>query len=343
MSASRHVHVAVQVQTIGSAQHGTDCGVVEQESRRTWYSRVHMQFLAVVNPAAGGGRCGKEYPAALERLKDAGLEVEVATTSGPGEASEIVRKAYAEGQRRFLAVGGDGTGYELVNGMFPAALEDDGDPPELGFLPLGTGNSFLRDFMAPGDKDGAAHALGALLERRTRTVDVVRIEHDKGENYYINLFAIGFAADVNSRAARYKNWGEFGYVGSVIAETIGLAPRVYPLKEDDGQWNRSPAAFISICNSKFTGGTMMMAPNADTADGKVDVIHVGALGRIGLLRAFPKIFEGKHLELDVVHASQPRRVEFDLEGPTNIMLDGEALYVQPRVIEVVPSALTVFA
>ena len=308
-----------------------------------WYPGCRMQFLAVVNPAAGGGRCGKEYPDAIKRLEDAGLEVEVATTSGPGEATEIVRKAYAEGQRRFLAVGGDGTGYELVNGMFPAALEGDGDPPQLGFLPLGTGNSFLRDFMDAGDKDGASHALGALLERRTRTVDVIRIEHDQGENFYINLFAIGFAADVNSRAARYKNWGEFGYIGSVIAETLGLAPHSYPRREDDGEWNKTPAAFISICNSKFTGGTMMMAPDADTGDGRVDVIHVGAMGRIGLLRAFPKIFEGKHLELDVVHASQTKRVEFDLPGPTNIMLDGEALYVQPKVIEVLPSALQVYA
>ena len=336
-------HVAVQKRTIGSRQHATVRVDVKPESRAPWYSEHRMQFLAVVNPAAGGGRCGKEYPAALERLKDAGIEVDVATTSGPGEASEIVRKAYANGQRRFLAVWGDGTGYELVNGMFPAALGREGDPPELGFLPLGTGNSFLRDFMASGDKDGASHALGALLERRARTVDVVRLEHDKGESFYINLFAIGFAADVNSRAARYKSWGEFGYIGSVIAETLGLAPRTYALKEDGGEWNRDPAAFISICNSKFTGGTMMMAPNADTADGKVDVIHVGALGRIGLLRAFPKIFEGKHLDLDVVRASQPSRVEFDLQGPTNIMLDGEALYVQPKVIEVMPRALRVYA
>ena len=301
-----------------------------------------MRFLAVVNPAAGGGRCGKQFPDAIKRLEDAGLDIEVEQTSAAGDGVEIVRRAYAQGQRHFLAVGGDGTGYELVNGMFPAALDGD-DPPQLGFLPLGTGNSFLRDFMAPGDKDGASHALGALLERRTRTVDVVRIEHDQGENFYINLFAMGFAADVNSRASRYKNWGEFGYIGSVVAETLGLAPKAYPIREDGGDWDRNPAAFISICNSKFTGGTMMMAPHADTSDGKVDVVHVGALGRIGLLRAFPKIFEGKHLDLDVVRASQPSRVEFDLDGPINIMLDGEALYVQPKVIEVLPSALTVYA
>ncbi|MEM6296318.1 MAG: diacylglycerol kinase family protein [Myxococcota bacterium] len=303
-----------------------------------------MRFLAVVNPAAGGGRCGKQFPDAIKRLEDAGLEIEVEQTSAPGDAVEIVRKAYAAGQRRFLAVGGDGTGYELVNGMIPAAIDaDEADPPQLGFLPLGTGNSFLRDFMAPGDEDGAKHALGALLERRTRSVDVVRLTHDQGEHYYINLFAIGFAADVNSRAARYKGWGEFGYVGSVIAETLGLAPRPYPMREDGGDWVQQPAAFIAICNSKFTGGKMMMAPHADTGDGKVDVIRVGALGRLGLLKAFPKLFEGKHLDLEVVDGSQAARVDFNIEGRTNIMLDGEALHVQPLKLEVLPGALTVYA
>ncbi len=298
-----------------------------------------MRVLAVVNPAAGGGRCGKQFPDAIARLEEAGLEVEVAQTSRAGDAISIVRDAWAAGQRRFIAVGGDGTGYEVVNGLFPEALSSDGEGPQLGFLPLGTGNSFLRDF----SEDGAGHALGALLERRTRSVDVIRLEHTEGTLFFINLFAIGFAADVNARAARYKNWGEFGYVGSVVAETLGLAPRPYPTREDAGPWVKKPAAFIAICNSRFTGGKMLMAPNAETNDGKVDVIRVGALGRIGLLRAFPKLFEGKHVDLDVVDETQAGTVEFEIDGPTDIMLDGEALRVQPTKLDVLAGALTVFA
>src|SRR5690606_21073503 len=80
-------------------------------------------YLAVINPAAGGGRCGKRFPAALERLREAGVAVDTAQTSAPGEATELVRAAWAEGRRRFIAVGGDGTGYEVVNGLFPAANE----------------------------------------------------------------------------------------------------------------------------------------------------------------------------------------------------------------------------
>ena len=106
-------------------------------------------FLAVVNPAAGGGRCGELAGPALEKLRAAGIELQVVETGYPGQATDLAWEAYRNGARRFLAVGGDGTAYEIVNGLFPEAAggsPDSGEPPLLGFLPLGTGNSFLRDF-----------------------------------------------------------------------------------------------------------------------------------------------------------------------------------------------------
>jgi len=109
---------------------------------------VNSRFFAIVNPAAGGGRCGKLAPASLERVRQAGVELEVTQTSRAGEATDLARAAYAKGYRNFLAVGGDGTSYEIVNGLFPEA-ETQGRPA-LGFLPLGTGNSFLRDFTSRG-------------------------------------------------------------------------------------------------------------------------------------------------------------------------------------------------
>ena len=109
-----------------------------------------------MNPAAGGGRCGKLAAAALERVRQAGIELEIVQTSRAGEATALARGAYAQGFRNFLAVGGDGTSYEIVNGLFPAA-ETQGRPA-LGFLPLGTGNSFLRDFTSRG----VEHTIEAL-------------------------------------------------------------------------------------------------------------------------------------------------------------------------------------
>src|SRR5437899_5400357 len=100
---------------------------------------VRERFLAVVNPAAGGGRCGRLAPTAIEKLRAAGVPLEVIESRGPGQATQLVREAYARGYRKLLAVGGDGTAYEIVNGLFPGAA--DGERAALGFLPLGTGNS----------------------------------------------------------------------------------------------------------------------------------------------------------------------------------------------------------
>jgi len=96
---------------------------------------VTTRFFAVVNPAAGGRRCGKLADAALDRVRSAGLQLEIARTSRPREATELVRTAYGHGFRNFLAVGGDGTSYEIVNGLYPEAIS--GGRPTLGFLPLG--------------------------------------------------------------------------------------------------------------------------------------------------------------------------------------------------------------
>ena len=294
-------------------------------------------FLAVINPAAGGGRCGKRFPAALERLREAGVQVDTAETSGPGQATDIVRKAWAEGRRRFIAVGGDGTGYEVVNGLFPEAAESE-DTPVLGFLPLGTGNSFLRDFT----DQGAEHTIEALAKGARRSCDVIRLNHAKGQLHYINLLSIGFVADVNGlRARRFKRWGEFGYILAVVTAVASLRARAYPMKIDEGELDEALQVFASFNNSKFTGGKMMMAPHAETDDGKIAVVRVGELGRIGLLMTFPKIFKGTHVEHPAVTTCQATRVDLEIEEEIDVMVDGEALQVVPRALEVLPGALQV--
>ncbi len=134
------------------------------------------RFLAIVNPAAGGGRCGRLANAALERVRTAGIDLDVALTNRAGEATELARSAYQQGVRQFLAVGGDGTAFEIVNGLFPEALSN--GRPSLGFLPLGTGNSFLKDFTARG----VEHAIEALKNGSRRACDVIRLRHSRGRS-----------------------------------------------------------------------------------------------------------------------------------------------------------------
>lgn len=182
-------------------------------------------YLAIVNPAAGGGRGAKLLGPALKRLRDAGLDIKVATTRAPGQASDIARDAYGRGTRHFIAFGGDGTSYEIVNGLFPQAIGN--EPPTLGFLPLGTGNSFLRDFTDRG-LDAATEW---LLAGESRPVDVMRMRHRGGELYYINLLSMGFSADVAAlRARRFSGWGELGYFISIFLTLARFNRRPFPTR-----------------------------------------------------------------------------------------------------------------
>src|SRR5207247_1459849 len=130
-------------------------------------------------------------------------------------ANAFPRAAYARGCRKFIAVGGDGTSYEIVNGLFPKAHS--AEYPTLAFLPLGTGNSFLREF----SDQGVEFAIEAILARRSRPCDVLRLTHKNGVLHYINLLSMGFSADVATmRARRFSGWGELGYQFAIFLSLL---------------------------------------------------------------------------------------------------------------------------
>jgi diacylglycerol kinase (ATP) len=294
-------------------------------------------YLAIVNPAAGGGRSGKLLGPAIERLKAGGLEVKVAATRAAGQATEIAREAYGRGVRNFIAVGGDGTSYEVVNGLYPQALS--GERPRLGFLPLGTGNSFLRDF---SDR-GVEHAIESLLTGRSRVCDVMRLRHRTGVIYYINLLSMGFSADVATlRARRFSAWGELGYVTSIFLTLAKFNRRPFPVRvEGDEAFDDRTCLFLTFNNSKFTGGTMMIAPQAAVDDGMVEYVRWGPIGRLGLIRNLPGLYDGTHIRHPMAERKAARRVEFKLDAPVDVMVDGEVLTLHCEELEVLPAALNV--
>jgi diacylglycerol kinase (ATP) len=298
---------------------------------------VNEKFFAVVNPAAGSGRCGKLAPAALTRVREIGIDLEIAQTTRPGEATVLARAAYARGFRNFLAVGGDGTAFEIVNGIFPES-ESQGRAA-LGFLPLGTGNSFLRDFTTRG----VEHTIEALRQGRRRPCDVIRLRHADGELFFINMLNLGFAAEAGEIANRkFKRWGQIGYVFGVFARLAWLEHAAYPHRlENAPDWDRRACLFLAFGNSKFTGGNMMIAPNADPADGLIEYVRWSPLGRLRLLWNFPRLFTGEHIRHPLASRAAVRSIEIDLDRPVNVIVDGEVMRLKCRSIEVLPSALEV--
>ena len=292
-----------------------------------------------MNPAAGGGRSRKLLSPALDRLRAGGIEVNLADTKARGDATSIAEAAYRSGVRHFIAVGGDGTSYEVVNGLYP--LASSGERPTLACLPLGTGNSFLRDF---SDR-GVEYALESLLAGRTRDCDVLRLRHRSGVIHYINLLSMGFAADVATlRARRFSTWGEPGYVASIFLTLARFKRRPFPVRvEGDGGFDDRRCLFLTFNNSKFTGGTMMIAPRAEIDDGLIEYVRWGPIGRLGLIRNLPGLYDGTHIQHRLAECKAVRRVEFNLDAPVDVMVDGEVLTLHCEELDVLPGALKVVA
>lgn len=296
-------------------------------------------YFAIVNPAAGGGRSSKLLGPALDRLKAAGIGVEVASTSSPAQATEIAREAYEYGVRNFIAVGGDGTSFEIVNGLFPQSIGK--EIPTLAFLPLGTGNSFLRDF---SDR-GVEYAIESIIANRTRSCDVMRLSHRAGVIYYINLLSMGFSADVATlRARRFSSWGELGYLTSIFLTLARFKRRPFPVRvEGETEFDRRNCLFLTFSNSKFTGGTMMIAPNAKIDDGLLEYVRWGPIGRLGLIRNLPTLYDGTHIQHPLAESKAVSRVEFNLDSPVDVMVDGEVLTLHCEQLDVLPGAINVVA
>jgi len=298
---------------------------------------VNEKYLAIVNPAAGGGRCRKLVGPVLEKLRAGGIQIEVAETTRLGDAISIARNGYATGYRKFIAVGGDGTSYEVVNGLFPEA--ESAEPPSLAFLPLGTGNSFLRDF----SDQGVDYALDALLKGKSQPCDVLRLRHKEGTIHYINLLSIGFSADVATlRARRFSGWGELGYQTSIFICLARFRRRPFPLRVDqEEKVDMRPCLFLTFSNSKFTGGTMMIAPRAEVNDGLIEFVRWGPIGRIGLIRNLPTLYDGTHINHPLAETRAVKRVDFELDAPVDVMVDGEVLTLHCQALDVLPSAINV--
>jgi len=298
---------------------------------------VSESFLAIVNPAAGGGQCRKLVGPALERLRSAKVPVDVKESRKPGDATRLAQAGWQQGYRKFIAVGGDGTSYEIVNGIFPQAIE--GATPTLAFLPLGTGNSFLRDFPVRTIEQ----RLDVLAAGVSQAVDVIRLTHSQGTLYYINLLSMGFAADVAMmRARNFSGWGELGYQSSIFICLTRFRRRPFPLRvNEETQVDRRRCLFLTFNNSKFTGGTMMIAPQADTADGLIEYVRWGPIGRVGLIRNLPGLYDGTHVNHPLAERRAVRRIDFELDGPVDVMIDGETMTLHCQALDVLPSALNV--
>ena len=239
-----------------------------------------------------------------------------------------------EGYDAVVAMGGDGTNYHVLNGVLNNLADR---PPPLGIIPVGRGNSFARDLNLFSINDG----IDAIVGARTRPVDVCTLTQNKQRTYFVNVMGFGFVTDVAATAARFSQTGDFSYILGVLHRVLGL--KTYALElVIDGKRIAGPNNFVEFCNSRYTGGKMLMAPEAKIDDGLFDVVVAGPVGRLSLIATLPKIFKGQHGENPAVRFYQGRQARAQTTPVKMLLPDGELAGSTPVEVGILPQHVNYF-
>ncbi|MCK7462035.1 MAG: diacylglycerol kinase family lipid kinase [Sphingobacterium sp.] len=298
-----------------------------------------MKTLLVVNPAAGHGLGRKTYARLETRLRAEIPGLEVRFSEHAGHSVELGREAARGAYDRILCLGGDGTPYEVINGLYA-----DGRParlPEIGQIPAGTGNSFLRDFGI----ETPEQALEAILAGRRRKADLVEFDSQESgrtvRRYSLNIIGVGLIADIlRLTNERLKFLGAAGYSLAVLVRLVrGMSNRI--AVEADGRKLDLVDSALVISNSKYTGGKMMIAPKAETSDGRADLVVFDRPNRREMVGIFSGVFSGKHLAHPRVDLVQAASIAVEADPPLRLMADGELLGFTPLRLKVLPAELDI--
>jgi diacylglycerol kinase (ATP) len=290
---------------------------------------VTREIAVLTNPTAGKGRALRVRDAALPRLHGAGWRTRDLVGRDADEALDLARAAVEDGIDALVVCGGDGLthlGLQVVAGT---------EVP-LGLLPAGTGNDVGRYLGLPA-RDGAA-AAGRLLAWQTRTIDLAR----SGDRWFGTVLAAGFDAIVNERANR-MTWprGQMRYNLATVAELRTFQPLQYVL-DLDGQELRTDAMLVAVGNGPSFGGGLRIAEGALLDDGLLDVIVIGPMSKLELVRTYPKLFRGTHVHHPAFQRHRVRRVTVAAPGIV-AYADGERFGALPLTVECVPGAVRLLA
>ena len=297
-----------------------------------------MKLALLVNPAARAGVDSGAATRAAELLRAHGVQTTLVSGGSAEESSALLRTALDVGVDAVAVAGGDGT-------VHLAIQEVAGTGIPLGIVPIGTGNDFAATLgLRELDVDAAAAAIAGGITRR---IDLARVTRTDGSTeYFGSVLASGFDSRVNDRANAMR-WPRGGsrYNIAILIEFLTLAGIPYEVQFElaDGTRDRVDGELVmaTVGNGRTYGGGIPIAPDADPADGLLDLVLVRPAGRLRLLRLLPRVYRGTHGSVPEVSMRRVRRVRLSAPGVT-AYADGDPIGALPLTIDVVPGALDVF-
>jgi YegS/Rv2252/BmrU family lipid kinase len=294
-----------------------------------------METLLLANPAAGGGRAGRDLAAIVAAARAWWPDLLVATTAGPGKAGDLARFLATQGARTIIVIGGDGTVHEAANGVLalPQNLR-----PRLGVVPIGTGNDFAK--LIGTGKQSPRRALEILAGGQLRRFDVGLAW---GE-YFVNSLGLGFDAAVASRVPRFRRlWRPLVYPAAMASSYFKFTP-IRGTVVTDAVVLEQPLFGLEVAVGVSAGGGFYLTPDAKPDDGLFDVCAVGPLNLWKFLTRMPTAFWGGHVRFKEVQMLRTRSVNVLGAKPLLAHLDGEIRSGGHDMrIEILPGALPVLA
>ncbi|GAC1506439.1 MAG: diacylglycerol kinase family lipid kinase [Candidatus Dormibacteraceae bacterium] len=298
--------------------------------------------MFIVNPASGAGKTGREWASIESWLPQMGLQYEVALTTRPLEASEIAGRAVKQSRPVVVAVGGDGTLNEVVNGFF-----HNGAPvptsTKLAMIPLGTGGDFRRTLRIPLETRAAVAVITTGLVRRLDAgcVTYQNLQGATEVRHFINIADAGIGGEV---VHRVNNGPKFlgAVTFSLASFSTLLSYKNKPMTVNvDGTDHNIVAQQVVIANCQYFGGGMRMAPAASPTDGVFDVILIGNAGKLESIRGIGAIRSGKHLDQNnpKIQLMYGKRIAIASPEQVRIDLDGEQPGFLPALFEIQPGAI----
>ena len=303
-----------------------------------------MKAMFIVNPASSNGKTARRWPAIKNILDEKDLDYDFRMTTRPLEASELTRDSLLRGFDVVVAVGGDGTLNEVVNGFFQVDAEIRGKS-SLGVISMGTGSDFIRTAGIPKDIRAAVEV---ICRQKTSWLDVGRASFAQkdggtGLRYFLNVADVGMGGETVERVnSTSKALGGFvSFLWGVIISILLYKNKEMTVAIDDEVTWKGKFVTVAIGNGRFFGGGMKITPQAMLDDGVFDLTLLPDFTKPKLFMSLPKVYSGKHLNIKGVKYTRGKKVSITSPETVLLELDGEMPGFAPVEVELLPKVLQV--
>lgn len=305
---------------------------------------VKEGWMVIVNPKAGSGKGLKDWPVISNTMNRFGLDFTCVFTEHKYHAVELTVKSIKDGYRKIVAIGGDGTIHEIVNGIFIQQVVPTTEIL-LSVIPSGTGNDWVRMY---GITQTYRDAVQSMLDEKSVFQDVAKIEFFeskvKQQRFMANVAGMGFDAEVTKGYNRLKDNGKSGrkmYLMSVIKVFFWYISGRFKIITDGKLFYEGLLFSSSVGIGKYNGGGMVQMPEAETDDGLMDITAIKNINKFLIIRDFGKLYSGRIFENRGVIHTKAKVIEIETSPNTRIEIDGEIMGYSPFRFELIPQSIRV--